>query len=89
MAADLDVPPVYDLFVKDAKYMSDKYRAWIESFKETLDGYLSSFGMFIPRITTVQRDLITTPVEGQMIYNTTLLAPQIYQGGVWKTFTTT
>jgi hypothetical protein len=95
MATDFDTPPFYDELTKDLinktppVWMSPIWIAWIESFVQTLEGYLTSHGVYIPRLTTAQRNAITTPSEGQMIYNITLLAPQIWQSGAWKTFTTT
>jgi hypothetical protein len=52
----------------------------------------SSKGMLIPRLTMQQRNQITAPAEGLLIYCTDcgidgLL--QIYKGGVWESFLTT
>lgn len=43
----------------------------------TTDGFLG------PRLTTVQRDAISTPPAGLMIYNTTLSSYQVYNGTSW------
>src|SRR5690606_2174580 len=47
-------------------------------------GYLvldaASKGMVITHMTTTQRDALTTPVEGMIIYNTTENCVQLYRG---------
>jgi hypothetical protein len=85
---DFNQPPVYDPVTEDGKHMSDVYQIWIAEHVQTLIGYLTTLGIFMPRITTATRDSINTPTNGTIIYNTTVDAPQIYQGGIWKTFTT-
>ena len=94
MANDFDEFPLYDPIVrKDGPQLSPVWRSFFSTFYQNLISYMSQHGMFIPQLTTVQRDAIQSPVEGQMIYNVTIHAPQIWQiiGGVgaWKTFTTT
>ncbi len=89
MANSLDSGPLYDP-ISDGKtgIVSPAWMSWFSSNHQNLIGYLSQFGMFVPQITMDQRDSIQTPQLGQMIYNTTLDAPQIWQAGAWKTFTT-
>ena len=43
----------------------------------TTDGFLG------PRLTTAERDLISTPPAGLMIYNTTTIGYQVYNGTSW------
>lgn len=89
MAIDFDQFPFNDVLVKPKSLtMSDEWTAFMATFYQTLISYLSQYGMFLPVLTTDQRKTIQSPQEGQMIYNSTLLAPQIYQNGAWKTFTT-
>jgi hypothetical protein len=90
MAADFDTPPFYDKLTDEQRkdYMSALWIEWISTFGQTLASYLSAYGMYVPRITQEQREAIQQPSEGQMIYNTTILAPQIWQNGIWQTFTT-
>jgi hypothetical protein len=45
-------------------------------------------GFLIPRMTTTQRDAITSPAEGLEIYNLTTHTKEFYNGTVWKTITT-
>ena len=43
----------------------------------------TSRGVLFPRMTTAQRDLITTPADGLVIYNTTTNKLQVRAAGVW------
>ncbi len=49
-----------------------------------LDVSSDSRGILIPRMTTVQRDAITSPPEGLNIYNLTTKTTDIFSNGVWK-----
>lgn len=49
-----------------------------------LDVSSDSRGILIPRMTTVQRDAITSPPEGLNIYNLTTKTTDIYSNGFWK-----
>lgn len=40
-------------------------------------------GLLPPRVTTAQRDAIASPAEGLMVYNTTVHAPQFWNGSAW------
>ena len=97
MPNDFDQFPIYDPLIKPKSIdMSDIWVASISTFYQNIIAYLTSSGIFIPQLTTAQRDALQSPQEGQMIYNITVApgppatpAPQIFQTGVWKTFTTT
>ena len=90
MANDFDQFPLDDQLVKSGTTkMSDIWRDFISTFYMNLIGYLTQNGMLVPQLTTTQRNAIQSPQNGQMIYNTATQAPQIYQNGAWKTFTTT
>ena len=41
-------------------------------------------GMIPPRMTTIQRDAIATPVEGLFIYNTDAKSLNWYSGSAWE-----
>jgi hypothetical protein len=41
-------------------------------------------GFLPPRMTTAERDLITTPAAGLMVYNTTTSKAQCYNGTTWN-----
>lgn len=44
-------------------------------------------GLLIPRVTTAQRDAISTPAQGLQIYNTSENKPQYYDGSTWQDYT--
>jgi len=48
----------------------------------------TSKGALLPRMTTTQRDAISSPAEGIEIYNITVHNKQFYNGTVWKTVVT-
>lgn len=90
MALDIDQFPVYDTLVKlDTGKMSDVWVSSMSSFVQTLIGYLSQNGIFIPRLDNNGQKAITKPENGQIIYNTDTNSFLGYQGGSWKTFTLT
>lgn len=68
MARDLDNFPTYDPIIKDSVYLSNIWSDFMATFVESLREYLSSGGIFIPRLTLAQRDAIQNPEEGQIIY---------------------
>lgn len=87
MARDFDDMPMYDPVVRPGSLkLSDIWSGYFSSFIETLITYLSQHGIFVPRLTTAERNLILDPQEGQMIFNTTTVTGQIYQGGAWVDF---
>jgi hypothetical protein len=45
-------------------------------------------GVLLPRMTTAQRDAITSPAEGLEIYNLTTHTKDFFNGTVWKTILT-
>jgi hypothetical protein len=93
MANDFDQFPLYDNLTKNGTdNMSDVWIGSMSTFFQNLVGYLTQNGIFIPQITTTERDNIQTPVYGQMIYNTTTNEYQGYiattpPAGSWKVFT--
>lgn len=69
MARDFDNFPTYDPVIKtDDVYLSNIWSDFMATFVETLQGYLSQNGMFVPVLTLDERDEIQEPQEGQMIY---------------------
>ena len=48
-----------------------------------LDVKSTTKGILFPRMTTVQRDAIASPVAGLVIYNTTTNVLDFYNGTVW------
>lgn len=47
-------------------------------------GGVNPDGVYVPRVTTAKRDLITNPVEGQMIYNINDNCFNLYQRNTWQ-----
>ena len=99
MANDFDQFPLYDALTS-GDHLSNIWFNSISTFYQNLIGYLSSTGIFLPVLTTTQRNQIQSPQEGQMIYtsNTTVgpsrtASLQVWQvkagAGAWRTITTT
>lgn len=96
----IDQQPYYDPMTKDGSYISDVWMASISSLIDTLNDYLTQFGVLIPLLTVDQKSTIQSPVEGQMIYVSDANTPtlprdaelQIWQVkagiGAWRTITT-
>lgn len=84
MARDFDNFPTYDPVIKQGStYLSGIWSDFIATFVETLQGYLSQNGIFVPRVTTAQRDALQNVINGQLIYNTTTNKFQGYENGAW------
>lgn len=89
MAIDFDQFPLHDPLVKQGtNKMSDVWVDFMSTFYMNLISYLTQGGVLLPQLTTAQRNSLQGPQNGQMIYNTTTQAPQIFQNGAWKTFMT-
>lgn len=87
MANDIDQLNYYDPLVRGkTDKMSEDWISNLSAFIQTLQGYLSQFGMFMPQITNAQRATIQSPVNGQLIYNTDLNSAQYFKNGVWTSF---
>ena len=87
MANSIDQLNYYDpLIKKNSLKMSEEWISQLSAFIDTLNGYMTPFGFFAPRLTTGERDSIQSPVNGQIIYNTTLDKFQGYQAGAWVNF---
>lgn len=89
MAVTIDAPPVYDVVTipsRDGDVLSPSWQSWFSAFVQTLSEYLTQEGIKVPRLTTVQRNAIQAPINGQMIYNTTDNKFQGYQSGTWQNF---
>jgi hypothetical protein len=88
----IDQLAYYDPLVKkDSLKMSEPWIASLSSHIDTLNNYLTPYGIIIPNITTAERATIQSPVNGQLIYNLTVDAPQFYQisSGSWRTISFT
>jgi hypothetical protein len=84
MANNIDQLNYYDPLIKGKnEKMSDVWISNLSAFIQTLQGYLTQFGILVPRLTTVQRNSIQSPIDGQIIYNTTLNKFQGRENGAW------
>ena len=52
-----------------------------------LDVSSTTKGFLPPRVTTTQRDAISSPAEGLIIYNTTTHKLNFYNGSAWEQVT--
>lgn len=87
MANDIDQLNYYDPLIQNQRdKMSEVWIANMSAFIQTLQGYLSQFGMFMPQVTTDQRDSIQSPVNGQLIYNTDTNTAEYFKAGTWTPF---
>lgn len=84
MARNFDNFPVYDPVIKDGtNKLSNVWSDFMATFVQTLKSYLSQNGIFVPLMTTAQRDAMTNVTNGQMIYNTTTNKFQGRENNVW------
>lgn len=84
MARDFDNFPTYDPVIKQGSvYLSSVWSDFMATFVETLTGYLSQNGIFVPQLTTTQRNALQNVINGQLIYNTTLNKFQGRENGAW------
>ncbi len=77
----------YDPLIEGKKdKMSEAWISNLSAFIQTLQGYLSDFGDFIPQVTTAQMSTIQSPVEGQLIYNidATIGPPRTAKVLIWQ-----
>lgn len=87
MANSIDQLNYYDPLVrKDSLKMSEEWVSQISSFIDVLTEYLQPYGIFAPQLTTDERNTIQSPVNGQIIYNTTLNKFQGFENGAWINF---
>lgn len=85
MALDFDSFPLYDPLIKaGTNNMSSIWMDALGTFMQTLQEYLSQNGIFVPRLTTAQRDALQNVINGQLIYNTTLNKFQGYENSSWQ-----
>jgi hypothetical protein len=87
MARDFDDFPTYDPVIKDQIYLSNVWSDFMATFIESLQEYLTSFGIFIPVLTLEQRNEIQDPQEGQIIYvsdSNTPVTPRTAQLQIWQ-----
>lgn len=87
MSNSIDQLNYYDELVRDGTLkMSEEWISQVTSLIDTLNEYLTPFGINIPRVTTIERNSIQSPQEGQMIYNTdaTVGPPRSAELQIWQ-----
>ena len=85
MALDFDNFPIYDPVTKpNSDFLAENWISFLATFIQTLTEYLSQNGIFVPKLTTDQRDAIQAPVNGQLIYNTTTNKFQGRENNAWS-----
>lgn len=88
MSNDFDLLPLYDPILRDkSDLLSDVWIGSLSFLMDNLISYIGQYGFKLPNLTTAQRDQVQIPINGQLIYNTTVDAPQFYQtsSSSWKT----
>lgn len=84
MANSIDQLNYYDPLVKkESLKMSEQWIAQLSALIDTLNGYLTPFGLLTPQLSTSQRDSIQSPVNGQIIYNTDTNEFQGWKVSAW------
>lgn len=86
MARDFDNFPTYDPIIKNQIYLSNIWSDFMTTFVESLKGYLSQNGMFLPPITLAQRNEIQNPQEGQIIYVSDSNSPTLPRTGATQVY---
>lgn len=90
--SSIDQFPYYDPLIKGKQdKMADVWIAQLTAFIDTLNGYITPFGFVLPNLSQDQIKSIQSPANGQLIYNTTIDAPQFYQvsSTSWRTISFT
>lgn len=86
MALDFDNFPTYDPIIKTGTLsLSNIWSDFLATFIQTLQGYLSQNGIFVPILSSAQRDQIKNPQNGQMIFNSDENGIETYNG-TWGFF---
>lgn len=94
MSTSFDLLPIYDPILKNRPdILSDIWAGSLSTLMDTLISFLGETGVFIPNLSTEDRDKISSPQLGQLIYNTdddTLEVWQIKAGiAAWRAIDTT
>lgn len=83
MAIDIDDLPLYDPLTSRGDVLSGIWINSLATLIQTLQGYLTRGGIFVPRLTDKERDALQNVQPGQLIYNTTVGKFQGYETNAW------
>ena len=92
MPNSFDRFPVGDPLVKKgSELMSQEWASFMDYFYQNLTDYMNAHGFFLPNLTQTQITAIRSPMNGQLLYNLTVDAPQFYQSSSasWRTISFT
>ncbi len=84
MARDFDLFPTNDPIInRGSIYLSDIWSLFLNTFIQTLTEYLTQNGIYMPPLTTAERDALQNVRNGLVIYNTTIDQFQGRRAGAW------
>lgn len=90
MARDFDNFPIYDPIIKNGTYsLSNVWIDFFSTFMQSLQGYLSQNGIFLPQLTQNEINALPIPTvgkplgnfintSGQMVFDTTNNVPRVF-----------
>ncbi len=88
MSLQFNPPPIYNRMLDEQGRVSGEWQKWFNSMHEATRSYLDPNGVYIPQLTTAERDAIPNPDEGLQIYNKDELEGQIRQNAMWRRIVT-
>lgn len=87
MALDIDQLPINDRVIQfTTGRLTHNWSNLMTSIVQTISETISQNGIFVPKLTTAQRDALKNVPDGQVIYNTTLNKFQGREAGAWVNF---
>jgi hypothetical protein len=78
------VVQIFLIFTIQAQNIGTSATGAVPNAKAMLDIVSTTSGLLIPRMTTAQRDAITTPPNGLQVYNTTTNTLDSYRNSAWS-----
>lgn len=89
MALSFDLPPIYEKMVTETGHATPNWHNWFSQFSQTVQQYLSAYGVQMPLLTTTQAGTIIAPPNGTHFTNVTTGVPQFFLNGVIKSISYT